>query len=226
MVVIEQLFSAAEVADLRQFLDEIPWLDGRGTAMGMAADVKSNAQADASDPRVKVRVNQLLQRFGEHPLLVSAALPQRIFPPCFNRYRVEETYGFHVDGAIMRLPDSSEVMRSDLSMTVFLSEPDEYEGGELQIATEFGTQSVKLPAGHAVLYPSSSLHQVTPVLRGERLAAICWMQSLVADGAIRRSLFELDQSIQALSALLDTPRGELDRLHSVYHNLIRQFAQL
>ena len=226
MVVIENLLSEAEVSEFRQTLGEVPWLDGRGTAMGMAADVKRNGQADGSDPQVKARVNQLLQRFGEHPLLVSAALPQRIFPPCFNRYGPGETYGFHVDGAIMRLPNSSEVLRSDLSLTLFLSETEEYDGGELQIATEFGTQAVKLSAGDAVLYPSSSLHQVTPVQRGERLAAICWMQSLVGDAQLRRSLFELDQSIQALSAQPDTPRSELDRLHSVYHNLIRQFAQL
>ena len=140
-------------------------------------------------------------------------------------FRSQE-YGYHVDAAIMRMPDSSEVLRSDMSMTTFLSEPEEYQGGELIISTEFGQQSIKLPAGYAVVYPSSSLHKVTAVTQGQRIAAITWMQSMISDATIRQNLYQLDQTIQALIKEDKTSRTELDNLHNVYHNLIRQFAQL
>lgn len=226
MIVIEKVMSKEEVASYRAQLSQLPWGDGGKTAMGMAASVKNNNQADANDSGVRQLANQLLGRIGETPKLVSAALPNKIFPPCFNRYSETEEYGYHVDAAIMRIPNSADVIRSDVSMTTFLSEPDEYEGGELIIATEFGEQSVKLPAGYAVVYPSSSLHKVTAVTKGERVAAITWMQSMIADVSLRQTLFQLDQSIQALMADEHTSRDELDRLHNVYHNLIRQFTQL
>ncbi|WOX06936.1 Fe2+-dependent dioxygenase [Microbulbifer pacificus] len=226
MVVIENMLSPQEVARYREVLTSLPWADGRATAMGMSAEVKNNHQADPADPTVRQLANQLLSRMGETPQLISAALPHRIFPPVFNRYGEREEYGWHVDGAIMRIPGSNDVLRSDMSMTLFLSEPEEYEGGELVIATEFGEQRVKLPAGSAVVYPSSSLHKVTAVTGGQRLAAITWMQSLVADGAMRQILFELDQSIQNLLRQQQVDRGELDRLHHVYHNLIRKCAEV
>jgi len=222
MVLIEQLLSKKEVHEYRQTLDQMPWNDGKGTAMGMAASVKQNGQADANDPQVQSLTNKLLAKFGSTPKLISAALPHRIFPPCFNRYLEGETYGFHVDAAIMRMPNSNEVLRSDMSMTTFLSEADEYEGGELIIQTEFGEQKIKLNAGDAVLYPSSSLHKVTPVSSGIRVAAITWMQSLVPNAHMRETLYSLDQSIQGLLANPAVNREELDRLHHVYHNLIRQ----
>lgn len=224
MVVIEALFTKDEVAQYREKLEQVPWSDGKNTAMGMSGEVKSNSQADKEDPMVQQLANGILGKMGSHPKLVSAALPHKIFPPCFNRYQQSETYGYHVDAAIMRLPNSQEVLRSDMSMTLFLSEPDEYQGGELHIATEFGVQIVKLPAGSAVVYPSSSLHQVTPVTKGQRISAICWMQSLVADQATRQTLYELDQTIQRLSNQGNVAREELDSLHHVYHNLIRQHA--
>ena len=226
MVLIEQLLTKEEVQTFRKHLDQVPWQDGKGTAMGMSAAVKQNAQADANDELVKQLTNALLGRFGETPKLVSAVLPQKIFPPCFNRYSTDETYGLHVDAAIMRLPNSTDVLRSDMSMTVFLSEPDEYEGGELVIQTEFGEQRVKPAAGDAVTYPSSSLHQVTPVTAGVRVAAITWMQSLVADTHIRELLFELDQNIQQLLTNDSISREQLDSLHHVYHNLVRKHAQV
>jgi PKHD-type hydroxylase len=194
--------------------------------MGMAASVKNNNQADANDISVRQLANQLLSRIGETPKIVSAALPNKIFPPCFNRFSETQEYGYHVDAAIMRMPDSSEVLRSDMSMTTFLSEPEEYQGGELIISTEFGQQSIKLPAGYAVVYPSSSLHKVTAVTQGQRIAAITWMQSMISDATIRQNLYQLDQTIQALIKEDKTSRTELDNLHNVYHNLIRQFAQL
>ncbi|GIU50394.1 Fe2+-dependent dioxygenase [Shewanella sp. KT0246] len=226
MIVIEQILSKEEVTLYRKQLADVNWNDGRNTAMGMAAAVKQNSQAVASDPAVQQLANQLLTKIGETPKVVSAALPHQIFPPCFNRYAKSEEYGFHVDAAVMRVPNTQVVLRSDVSMTVFLSEPDEYDGGELIIATEFGEQSIKLPAGYAVVYPSSSLHKVTAVTRGERVAAITWMQSMVAESSLRQNLYQLDQSIQALIAKGNTERTELDKLHNVYHNLIRQFAQL
>ncbi|MGJ8674702.1 MAG: Fe2+-dependent dioxygenase [Pseudoalteromonas sp.] len=226
MVLIEQLLSKKEVHEYRRTLDQVPWNDGKGTAMGMAASVKLNGQADSNDPQVQSLTNKLLAKFGSTPKLISAALPHRIFPPCFNRYLEGETYGFHVDAAIMRMPNSNEVLRSDMSMTTFLSEADEYEGGELIIQTEFGEQKIKLNAGDAVLYPSSSLHKVTPVSSGIRVAAITWMQSLVPNAHMRETLYSLDQSIQGLLANPAVNREELDRLHHVYHNLIRQQSQV
>ncbi|MCY7296899.1 Fe2+-dependent dioxygenase [Alteromonas sp. a30] len=226
MVIIEQLFSKDEVQQYRNELAQVPWSDGKNTAMGMAADVKQNTQADANHTSVQQLANGVLAKMGATPKLISAALPHKIFPPCFNRYSEQETYGFHVDAAIMRLPNSQDVIRSDMSMTLFLSEPDEYQGGELVIATEFGEHRIKCQAGDAVVYPSSSLHKVTPVTQGARIAAICWMQSLVPDQAMRQTLFELDQTIQSLANDSAANRQQLDNLHHVYHNLIRQFSQI
>lgn len=226
MVLIEQLLKTKEVDDFRQHLDQVPWLDGKDTAMGMSSDVKNNAQADPDNELVKQLANSLLSRYGNTSKLVSAVLPHKIFPPCFNRYANGETYGFHVDGAIMRIPGSIEVLRSDMSMTLFLSEPDEYEGGELVIKTEFGEQTVKPQAGDAVVYPSSSLHKVKPVTKGVRLAAITWMQSMISDTHIREILFNLDTQIQLLSMNESISREQLDELHHVYHNLIRKHSTI
>jgi PKHD-type hydroxylase len=226
VIIIKQLLSPDEVSLFRQQLEQARWQDGKSTAMGMAATVKRNGQADPTDPQVQQLANTLLAKFGHNTQVVSAALPQRIFPPCFNRYSEQQTYGFHVDAAIMRIPGSNEVMRSDLSMTTFLSAPDEYDGGELVINTEFGQQQVKLAAGDAVLYSSGTLHKVTPVTAGTRYAAITWLQSMVQDSQLRDTLFQLDQAIQSLTQNQAVSRQELDRLHQVYHNLIRQYAQL
>ncbi|WP_076417227.1 Fe2+-dependent dioxygenase [Colwellia sp. UCD-KL20] len=226
MIVIDKILSAEEVTSYRKILADSPWDDGSKTAMGMAASVKNNNQADANNPKVRQLANQLLARIGETPKLVSAALPHKIFPPCFNRYSETEEYGYHVDAAVMRIPDTNDVIRSDISMTTFLSEPEEYEGGELIISTEFGQQAIKLPAGYAVVYPSSSLHKVTAVTKGQRVAAITWMQSMISESSIRQNLYQLDQTIQTLIQEGKTSRTELDNLHNVYHNLIRQFTQL
>ena len=226
MVVIDQLLTSDEVKIVREALLKAKWENGDKTAMGMASSVKKNNQANPNDPIIKDLANELLGRIGSAPKVVSAALPQKIFPPCFNRYSESEEYGYHVDAAIMRLPNSNDVLRSDVSMTLFLSEPDEYEGGELIIQTEFGEQQVKLPAGYVVVYPSSSLHKVTAVTKGQRIAVITWMQSMVGDVTTRQSLFKLDQTIQDLIKEGNTSREHLDQLHNVYHNLIRQFSQV
>jgi PKHD-type hydroxylase len=226
MIVIDKILSTEEVNTYRKILANVPWDDGTKTAMGMAASVKNNNQADPNNDSVRQLANQLLSRIGETSKLVSAALPHKIFPPCFNRYSETEEYGYHVDASVMRIPNTAEVIRSDVSMTTFLSEPEEYEGGELIISTEFGQQSVKLPAGYAVVYPSSSLHKVTAVTKGQRVAVITWMQSMIADSNIRQNLYQLDQTIQNLIKENNTSRAELNNLNNVYHNLIRQFTQL
>ncbi|TXS91231.1 Fe2+-dependent dioxygenase [Parahaliea maris] len=226
MVVIEEMLSAGEVREFRAALDSAPWLDGGNTAAGMAADVKRNGQADAADDTVRSLANSLLARLGQHPQFTAAALPHRIFPPCFNRYGVSETYGFHVDAAVMRIPGTPDVLRSDVSATLFLSDPSEYDGGELVIQTDYGEQAHKLPAGSMVVYPSSSLHRVTPVTRGVRVAAITWLQSLVPCNHTRATLYELDRAIQSLMSSGGAGREQLDALHNVYHNLVRQHAQV
>ncbi|WP_218353955.1 Fe2+-dependent dioxygenase [Alteromonas lipotrueiana] len=226
MIVIEGLLNTAEVKHYCDTLACAAFSSGTATAKGMAAQVKNNGQADASNPEIRQLANQLLGSLGNHTKVVSGALPQRIFPPCFNRYSESQKYGYHVDAAIMRIPGTTEVMRSDMSMTVFLSDPQSYLGGELVIQTGFGEQAVKLNAGSAVLYTSSSLHKVNPVTKGQRLAAITWIQSMVSDAAVRASLHELDDVIQTLIQAGSTQRAELDKLHRVYHNLIRQFTTL
>lgn len=225
LIVIEAFLQAAEVHAARQQLTDAAWRDGVHTAGGLNALAKKNSQVDPQCPVGGFLGNELLRKMGHHPTLVAAALPHRIFPPVFNRYVAGETYGAHVDAAIMQLPHSTDVLRSDVSMTVFLSEPDQYAGGELVIESELGAQEVKLRAGDAVLYPSSTLHHVTPVTKGERLAAITWIQSMIADADARTLLYDLDQSVQALTRS-GADSDELLRLTSVYHNLIRRLAQV
>jgi len=224
LIAIEQVLSAQEVAAWRQQLDTADWGAGQLTAGSVARTVKHNQQLDdRSDLAVELG-HQILRRLAEHPLFVSAALPSKIYPPKFNRYADGGTYGLHVDSAVMHLPGSGARLRSDLSATLFLSAPDEYEGGELEIEGAFGVQSVKLSAGDMVLYPSSSLHRVTPVTRGARVASFFWIESLVADEAQRTMLFDLDQSIQGVTAAMGPSSPQVLKLTGVYHNLLRRWA--
>jgi PKHD-type hydroxylase len=156
---------------------------------------------------------------------MSAALPLKIFPPMFNRYQGGETYGIHVDNAVRFVPGTPTRVRSDLSATLFLSEPEDYEGGELHIQEQFGEQKIKLAAGDMILYPSSSLHQVLPVIHGQRLACVLWIQSMVRDNEQRQMLFDLDQSIQSLSAEQGHQNSDVMRLTGIYQNLLRQWAE-
>jgi len=226
LLIIEDLLSPQEVGRLSDSLKRATWIDGRATAGSLSTNVKHNQQLDESDALAIELGNQILRLLGNHPLFVSAALPQKIYPPKFNRYRDGGNYGLHVDSAVMHVPGSSVTLRSDISATLFLSSPDEYDGGELVIEDSFGAQPVKLPAGHLVLYPSSSLHQVMSVTRGERIAAFFWTQSMVADDGARTLLFDLDQSIQSLSQELAPHHPDLLRLTGVYHNLLRRWAQV
>jgi len=224
LIVIEQFLDARTVSRFRGELARIPWEDGVRSTAGPSVLVKNNRQA--ARPESAALANELLSLFGRHPLFMSAALPHRIFPPRFNRYGEGEQYGTHVDASIMPLPGSPDVVRSDLSVTVFLSDAADYDGGELVIEEQFGAQEVKLDAGDLVLYPSSSLHRVNPVTRGERMAAITWLQSMVPDAAARGTLFDLDQTIQALSRELPPSHPQVRNLGATYHNLVRRWARV
>lgn len=226
LVVIEKLLDAAQVAEFAERLGRANWRDGAATAGSRSVAVKQNLQLDRDDADAIELRNRILSQLGHHPLFQSASLAEKIWPPVFNCYRNGGHYGIHSDAALMRLPEANLTIRSDMSATLFLSDPDSYEGGELLVEGEFGAQAVKLAAGDMVLYPSSSLHQVTPVTRGERVCAIMWMQSAVADGAAREMLFDLDQSIQALSWLRPKDDPDINRLVHVYHNLLRRWAKV
>jgi len=225
LISIDQVLTPDEVRAFRAELDTADWHDGAATAGTLAQSVKRNQQLEDGSP-LAVRLGQhILRRLGSTPLFISAALPRSIYPPKFNRYAGGGTYGAHVDGAIMALPGSSQQMRTDLSATLFLAQPDEYDGGELEVEGPFGVQSVKLAAGDMVLYPSSSLHQVTPVTRGARVASFFWIESMVQDEGERTLLFDLDQSIQQLTPLVAADDARLVQLTGVYHNLLRRWAQ-
>lgn len=224
LITIDKVLDDASVRRFRELLDTADWIDGRITAGSLATTVKHNQQlAIDSDLGVSLG-NHLLRVLGNHPLFLSAALPEKIVPPRFNRYADGGSFGTHVDAAIMRVERANLTLRSDLSATLFLCDPDEYDGGELLIETTFGAQPVKLPAGSLVLYPSSSLHQVTPVTRGTRTCAFFWVQSLVRDDGERALLFDLDQNLQQLRAQLPADDQRLLALHGVYHNLLRRWA--
>lgn len=222
---LPQILSKEEVRAMReQLADPSLWIDGRTSAGPQAVAVKRNEQLSQDSPVARALQAQVLAAVQRHPLFFSAALPRRCFNPLFNRYRPDfPAYGAHIDGAVMHSKRSQEWVRSDVSCTLFLSEPDEYEGGELTIHDTYGTQRVKLPAGHAVLYPGSSLHEVTPVTRGTRIASFFWIESMVRSDEQRRLLFDLDMSLMALRE----QHGESAQtigLTGTYHNLLRMWA--
>jgi len=220
---IPDVLTPDQVAQCRQALDAADWTDGRETVGAQGAQVKRNLQLPDASP-LRAQLGQLvLAALARHPLYHAAALPLRTLPPRFNRYEGGGHYGFHVDGAVMALPDAGQ-LRSDISCTLFLSEPDDYEGGELIVNDTYGELEVKLPAGDAIIYPSSSLHRVQPVTRGARLASFFWVQSLVRDDSQRRLLFELDSSIQQLTATGADAAAVL-QLTGVYHNLLRRWSE-
>lgn len=220
---IPEVLTRDELAHVRQALDAAEWADGRETVGVQGAKVKRNQQLPDASP-LKVELGQIVQAALErNPLYFAATLPLKTLPPRFNRYAGGGEYGFHVDGAVMRL-GNGEQLRSDVSCTLFLAEPDEYDGGELIVSDTYGEHEVKLPAGDLIVYPSSSLHKVAPVTRGARLAAFFWVQSMVRDDARRRMLFEMDTAIETLR------RGGADdgavlQLTGVYHNLLRQWSE-
>ncbi len=224
LIAIPDLLDAATLADLRATIDAAEWIDGNATSGHQSALAKQNEQLPEESEAAKAGGKVILDALGRSPLFFAAALPLKVFPPLFNRYGVGQTFGVHVDSAIRIQRGTDFRIRSDLSMTVFLEDPADYDGGELVIEDQFGVQRVKLPAGHAILYPSSSLHKVEPVTRGRRVASFFWLQSMVRDDGARRILFDLDQSVQRLTGQLGGTDRSVIELTGVYHNLLRRWA--
>jgi len=225
LVQIPDVLSPDQVAAARRTLAAAPWIDGRVTAGHQSAIVKDNLQLPEDSAAARELGDLILAALQRNPLFVSAALPLRVFPPLFNRYEGGGSFGNHVDNAIRHYGSTGLRIRTDLSATLFFSEPSEYEGGELLVEDTYGVHSVKLPAGHLILYPSTSLHRVTSVTRGARVASFFWIQSMVRDDGQRTLLFDLDGAIQRLRGdLPDHPSGV--QLTAVYHNLVRQWAEL
>ena len=221
---IPGVFSKDEVATLRSRLDAGPWADGNVTSGHQSATAKVNRQLPEDSAEAREVGALVVQALNANPMFVSAALPHTIFPPLFNVYEGGEHFGTHVDNAIRQRGDVR--IRSDLSATLFLAEPETYEGGELIVEEMYGPQSVKLPAGDLVLYPSKSLHRVTPVTRGRRVASFYWIQSLVRDDADRETLFRLDVAIQRVNAEKGPKDPAVLELTAVYHNLLRRWTEV
>lgn len=219
---IPNVLDRAQVSRMRAALDGASWADGRETVGPQGARVKRNQQLPEASPLRLQLGREVSDALARHPLFHAAVLPQRVLPPRFNRYEGGGHYGSHVDGAVMVLPDGGQ-LRTDVSCTLFLSDPGEYEGGELLINDLYGEHEVKLPAGDAIVYPSSSLHRVQPVTRGARVAAFLWAQSLVRDDGQRQLLLELDNSIHRLTQSGADPDALL-QLTGVYHNLLRRWS--
>lgn len=225
---IPEVFTKDEVRTLRARLDAGPWADGNVTSGHQSATAKVNRQLPEDSVEACEVGALVLQALNANPMFVSAALPHTIFPPLFNAYEGGEHFGVHVDNAIrQRSGLGGDIrIRSDLSATLFLSEPEDYDGGELLIEEMYGAQSVKLPAGDLVLYPSKSLHRVTPVTRGQRVASFFWLQSLIRDDADRETLFRLDVAIQRVSVDKGPKDAAVLELTAVYHNLIRRWSEV
>ena len=222
---IPDVLNAEQVAHARHLLDSAEWVDGRVTAGIQSARVKDNLQLPETHPVARQLGDVILGALSRNALFVSAALPLRVFPPMFNLYRGGNAFGNHVDNAIRQAKGTGATVRTDLSATLFLTEPDEYDGGELMVEDNYGVHSVKLPSGHMVLYPASSLHKVTPVTRGARIASFFWIQSMLRDDGERTLLFDLDTAIQRLTVDLPEHPAAV-QLTSVYHNLLRRWAEV
>lgn len=222
---IPDLLGADDVAYILEQLGAAEWVDGRATAGAQSREMKRNTQLPENSPVAKALGDRILDALAQNSLFISAALPLRIFPPLFNKYEGGGAFDAHVDNAIRGVPGTPVRLRTDLSATLFLTEPDSYDGGELLIETPFGAQEVKLPAGSMVLYPSSSLHRVAPVTRGARIASFFWMQSMIRSSDDRAMLFDLDQSIQSLSREKGLNDPLVLNLSAVYHNMVRRLAE-
>jgi PKHD-type hydroxylase len=225
MLHIPGVLTRDQVADMRRQLDASDWIDGRATVGEQGAKVKQNRQLPETSPLALELGRTILAALANNPLYFSAVLPLRTIPPLFNSYAGGEHYGAHVDGSMRRIPGSGEWVRTDVSTTVFLCDPEEYDGGELIVTDAYGEHEVKLPAGDAIIYPSTSIHRVEPVTRGARVCSFFWTQSMVRDDMRRSMLLELDQNIQSLRTRLgDCP--ELVGITGHYHNLLRQWSEV
>lgn len=222
---VPDVLSAEQVARARQILDQAEWIDGKVTAGHQSSRTKDNLQLPEDSPAARELGQMVLAALQRNPLFISAALPLQVFPPLFNRYSGGQSFGTHVDNAIRQVPGTPHRIRTDLSATLFFVNPDEYDGGELVVEDTYGVHSVKLPAGHLVLYPSTSLHHVRPVTRGARVCSFFWIQSMIRSDGDRTLLFDLDTAIQRLTHdLPDHPSAV--QLTGLYHNLLRRWAEL
>ena len=222
---IPDVLSPDEITALRALLDQGVWRDGRATAGGQAIHAKQNEQLRTDSEAAQTALERVLQALNRSALFFSAALPHRLFPPQFNRYSGEtNTYGNHVDGAVMHTARTGDKVRSDVSCTLFLTDPSDYDGGELVIQDTYGEQRIKLPAGHMVVYPSTSVHRVDPVTRGARISSFFWIQSMVRNDEQRRLLFDLDMNLLRLRQQGESPVTV--GLTGTYHNLLRMWAEV
>jgi len=226
LICIPDILNKQEVADFRRIMDAEKWEDGKSTAGAQSAEVKQNEQLPPDGEISRGLGKRVISALSKNTLFISAAVPLHIFPPLFNRYVPGKYFGEHVDNCIRGDHLTGLRIRTDLSVTIFLSEPEEYDGGELIIEDYYGPQRIKLPAGHMVLYPATSLHRVTPVTRGARVSSFFWIQSMIKDAHARRMTFDMDNAIQQLVMRLGRNDPEVRKLTNIYHNLIRYWAAL
>jgi len=225
MIHVPGVLGADQVARCRDVMLKAAWVDGRVTAGHQSAQVKNNLQLPENSAEARELGNIVIEALGRSNLFMSAVLPKQVFPPLFNRYDTGMTFGAHVDNAVRGIAGSGMRIRTDVSSTLFISGPDDYDGGELVVEDTYGSHAVKLPAGHMIVYPATSLHHVTPITRGARIASFFWTQSMVRDESRRSLLFDLDMAIVRLGR--DHPEhASVVELTSVYHNLLRQWAEL
>ncbi len=225
MIHVPKVLTIEQVADCRRLLESAEWIDGKATVGEQGALAKRNRQLPELSPVGRQLGELILTALARNPLFFSAALPLKSVPPLFNRYEGGEHYGDHIDGAVRAVPGSSHFIRTDLSSTLFLTDPSDYDGGELVVSDTFGEQTVKLPAGDLILYTSGSLHRVNPVTRGARVSSFFWTQSMVADERHREHLYRLDQTIQKLRGKIGET-AETIALAGHYHNLLRMWSEI
>ena len=222
---VPYVLNGEQVARCREVITHSKWVDGRVTAGHQSALVKNNLQLPEESTEARELGEMIIAALERHPLFISAALPCRVFPPIFNRYDVGRSLGTHLDNSVRQITGTPFRIRTDIAATLFLSQPDEYDGGELVIDDVYGAHAIKLPAGEMVLYPATSLHRVTPVTRGTRLASIFWVQSMVRDDGQRSVLFELDMAINQVNQALPN-HAAVVALTNCYHNLLRRDAEV
>ncbi len=225
LVTIPDVLKPEELAHIRHVLESTEWVDGRVTAGDQAVKVKKNLQVPIDAPIAQELGQIILRALGTNPTFMTATLPLRVLPPMFNRYDEGMTFGAHVDGSIRAIPGTGQRMRTDVSSTLFLTPPEDYDGGELVVHDTYGTHTVKLPAGHMVVYPATSMHSVTPVTRGSRWASFFWTQSMVKDDWKRHMLYDLDMSIMSIRSRLPDDDKAVVGLTAHYHNLLRCWAE-
>jgi PKHD-type hydroxylase len=226
LIQIPEVLSAAELADVRRLIERAEWIDGNATSGAQAALAKRNRQLPEESPAAKRAGEIVLDALGRNSTFMAAALPAKVWPPLFNRYSGGEQFGMHVDNAVRIKRGGVERLRSDLSATLFLADPESYEGGELTVEDTYGAHAVKLAAGDLILYPASSLHHVTAVTAGERIASFFWIQSMVRDDTQRRVLFDLDVAVQRLASEVGQSHASVVALTGTYHNLLRMWAEV